>query len=115
MIRKFKILDSSPNDWYGYLNYDTSKKEFSIDLRDNINVSTCPPFFDVFIDRKQLHIDHEWAIRWVRERMMPPGRHAIGVALREMGLEEYDEFHILLYFMGHCDMDNCYIEEVNQM
>lgn len=43
---------------------------------------------------------------WVRQRIVPPDRQNIGQILKANGLEEYDEFSLLMFGSGRCAQDD---------
>lgn len=46
---------------------------------------------------------------WVRQRIVPPDRQNIGQILKANGLEEYDEFSLLMLGSGRCAQDDYYL------
>lgn len=50
---------------------------------------------------------------FIDERMIPPGRQNIGEILKRMGLEEYDQLAMFLYFNGRAVQDNFSIKEIS--
>lgn len=50
---------------------------------------------------------------FIDERMIPPGRQNIGEILKRMGLNEYNQLAMFLYFNGRAVQDNFSIKEIS--
>ena len=94
------------------LNYDEQKREFTIDIPEDITQQEAPFLMSLFLEKGIRHIDPEWSMRWVRERIVPSSRQNIGQILRENHLEAYDEYFFLMQNQGRSCQDECYIEEL---
>ena len=95
-----------------WLEYDEQRREFRITVSPTANTTLLPLTVEAFAKRGEYEIGPEWSLNVVRERIVPPSRQNIGAILKELGLEYYDEFPILLASQGRCSQDDCYIEEV---
>lgn len=107
------------NDYYegktvGYLYYDEKKREYEIEIPQEVKSSEAPCILADFIRKSQYRIGKDWSYRWVKERVVPPERQNIGQILRVNGLKEYDEFPLLLKNDGRCCQDECYIVKVEE-
>ena len=113
-MRIFAIRDETmPKDTIlGYLIYHEPSKSFFIELPDGADSWEMPLLLSSFADRGEYSIDSSWSRRFVQQRIVPQDRQNIGQILRDNGLKEYDEFSLLMLSMGHCEQDDCYLEEL---
>ena len=95
-----------------WLEYDESSKEFRVTVSPDADTTLLPLTVEAFAKRGQYEIGPDWSLNLVRERIVPPSRQNIGSILKNLGLEFYDEFPLLLASQGRCSQDDCYIEEV---
>jgi len=56
-------------------------------------------------------MSNENVMQWIQGRICPPGRHNIREILKDNGLDEYDEFGLLMVTKGRCDKDGLYLVE----
>lgn len=77
------------------LRYDPESRQWAITVSAGAGPEDVPMLTVPFVERGQREIGHEWAYRWVRERVVPSGRQNLGEVLRTHDLQEYDEFPLL--------------------
>ena len=107
-----KRLTDKEHKILSILNYDEEKKEFTIDIPENVTELEAPFLMSLFLEKGIRHIDPEWSISWVRDRIVPSSRQNIGQILRENHMEAYDEYLFLIKNQGRSCQDECYIEEL---
>ena len=113
MLRSFAIHDANLNDiQVGMLTYDTGHQQFMIMVDDSVNIDDLPLSLELLVHNENYNIGHDDAIRWVRSRICPPGRHNIREILSEIGIPEYDEFEIIAATEGKCGNDDLYLVEL---
>ena len=114
-MRIFAIRDETlpSDDVLGYLFYYERAKAFYIELPDEADPWTTPLLLSSFVKRGQRSVSSYWSRLWVQQRIVPQDRQNIGQVLKENGLEEYDEFQLLMLTMGRCAQDECYLEEIS--
>ncbi|MEC4175095.1 helix-turn-helix transcriptional regulator [Adlercreutzia sp. R7] len=67
---------------------------------------------ELLAQKGERSVGHDLSLRWVQERIPPPGRQNIGQVLKANGLDEYDEFALLMSSMGACAQDDFLLREV---
>ncbi len=99
VIGEFKLLNNSD--------------KYSVKLIDNLELVEVPIDFhpEYFRDGRRYFKGPE-VFEWIKDRVIPSGRQNIRSILDKMGLEEYDELGIFLYFHGKCCRDYFHVEEV---
>jgi len=113
MLRNFVILDGNLGDkQVGAFSYDILTKRFSMTISKDTPKEDLPLSLEGFANRGKYDLSQEDVRRWIGGRVCPPGRHNIREILRDNGLEEYDEFGILMLTMAKCDKDDLYLVEV---
>lgn len=98
----------------GYLYYDENKREYEIEIPQNVKSYEAPFIISDFIKKKQYKVGKDWSYRWVNQRVVPPERQNIGQILKANGLKEYDEFTFLLKNEGRSCQDECFIVRVEE-
>ena len=93
-----------------FLNYDEKLKQFTIDIPEDVTKKEAPFMMSIFLEKGIRHIDAEWSMRWVKERIIPSSRQNIGQILRENKMERYDEFQMLMKNEGRSCQDELYLE-----
>jgi len=78
-------------------------------ITENVPNEELPLSLEGFANNKKYVLSHEDALRWIRGRICPPGRHNIREILKDNGLNEYDEFGLLMITKAKCDKDNLYL------
>ena len=98
----------------GYLFYYEKADAYIIELRENLNEWEAPLLFKELVKKGIYTIRKDYALLWVKERVIPSGRQNIGAILKNAGLKEYNEMALLRLSKGICSQDNCYIDEVSE-
>lgn len=110
-MRIFAIRDEfdTNNKNLAYLFYYENEKRFYIELPDDVDEWEAPLILSSFLKKGQRTINSYWSKVWVQERIVPPDRQNLGQILRANGLDEYDEFKLLLLADGRCAQDDYYL------
>lgn len=87
---------------------------FEIDIDSDVSADEVPAFFVPFVEKEERHIDGDLALRWVRERVPPPGRQNLGEILDAHGLSEYSELALLQAGHGESSQDSFVVEEIDE-
>ncbi len=113
-MRTFAIIDGSRRRALpcGWLSYDEQTREFGIELSDRA-LEHAPLMLELLAQKGERFVGHDLSLRWVQERIPPPGRQNIGQVLKANGLDEYDEFALLMSSMGACSQDDFLLREVS--
>ena len=114
-MRHFEIIDARRQKRgkpCAMLHYSESTRTFTISISPSAGTEDVPLMFVPFIQRGEREIGSEWALTWVRERIVPPSRQNIAEVLEANGLEEYDELALLLSRKGMCCQDEFMVREV---
>ena len=114
-MRVFAIKDESlsPSLILGFLIYYENAKAFYIELPEDADPWHTPLLLDSFVKRGEKSVGSYWSRIWVEQRIIPQDRQNIGQVLKENGLDEYDEFSLLMLSQGRCAQDQCYLEELS--
>lgn len=86
---------------------------FKIDIEETVSPDDVPAFFVPFVQRGEYHIPPDLSLRWVRERIPPPGRQNLGEILNAHGLNEYSEIALLRSGRGGSSQDSFIVEELS--
>ena len=115
MIRKFRIYNEYYKEDLGTLYYDTETEEFRIRMLDDYTGLHPDIFMYILgVEHHEKWIDGHNMENYMRQRLCPPNRHAIGDALQRVGLKEYKVIDILDITKGRCDMDNNMFIEIKE-
>lgn len=99
------------DDVLGWLLYSEEAKKFYVELPDNADWIKTPMILDSFVKRGLHTVNSRFSLLWVQQRIIPSNRQNIRQILRDLGLQEYDEYELLIAGHGRCAQDDCYIEE----
>lgn len=99
------------DDTLGWLLYSEEAKKFYVELPDNADWIKTPMILDSFVKRGLHTVNSRFSLLWVQQRIIPSNRQNIRQILRDLGLQEYDEYELLIAGHGRCAQDDCYIEE----
>lgn len=106
-MKKFAIVNRyAPQKPVGYLEYDEKKESFHVRIAPDVHPNDLPFIMMLFAKRGIYDMTPEWSIRWVRDRIVPPGRQNIGQILKNHGLKHYDEMTIIESTKGRCAQDD---------
>lgn len=97
-----------------YLIYHERSRRFYAEIPQEVNEWEAPAMFYGFVKRGVRSIDHEWTMRWVRQRIVPSERQNIGAILKNNGLKYYDEYKLLCLCEGRCAQDETYIIRIKK-
>ena len=112
MLRSFALHDGDLNDrQVGIFTYDPEMKKYSMTIDEDIPSDELPLSLEGFANKQKYVLSNENVLRWIRGRICPPGRHNIREILKNNGLNDYDEFGLLMVTKGKCDKDNLYLVE----
>ncbi len=111
-MKLFAIRDESEknNPILGYLVYYEKDKNFYIELPTNADPWRTPLLLSSFVKRGEQTVNAYWSKLWVQQRIVPSDRQNIGKILKENGLNEYDEYELLMLGEGRCAQDDYYLE-----
>lgn len=104
--------DDNKNKNLGYLIYFENSKQFYIELPDDADPWETPLLLESFLRRGERTINAYWSKLWVQQRIVPTDRQNLGQILKENGLDEYDEYKLLMLVDGRCAQDNYYLVDV---
>lgn len=97
-----------------YLIYYEADKRFYIELPEDADPWETPLLLSSFIRKGERTINAYWSMLWVRQRIIPTDRQNLGQVLKENGLDEYDEFKLLMLANGRCAQDSYYLEPIDE-
>ena len=67
-----------------------------------------------FAKRGEKTMNAYWSKLWVQQRIVPTDRQNLGQILKANGLNEYDEFELLMLGNGRCAQDSCYLVPIEE-
>ena len=113
-MRIFAVKDESDatEKILAWLIYYEIEKRFYIELPDDADLWDTPLLLSSFLKRGERTLNSYWSKIWVRQRIVPQDRQNLGQILRDNGLEEYDEFKLLMLAKGRCSQDDYYLVPV---
>ena len=85
--------------------------QLRIQIAHDAQPQELPLLLALFAERDEREIPHEWAMRWVLDRIAPSSRQNIGQILRANGLERYDPIALLVAAQGRSSHDDFLIHE----
>ena len=113
MLHSFVLCDGDlDNKQVGTFIYDTGSKKFAMTIADDIAKDDLPLSLEGFAVRGKYNLSHEDTLRWIRGRICPPGRHNIRDIIKDNGLDEYDEYKLLMLTGAKCDKDALFLRSV---
>ena len=113
MLHNFVLRDGDlGNRQVGTFSYDSQLRQFSMTIADDVMASDLPLSLEGFVNRDKYKLSHEDALRWIRSRICPPGRHNIREILSDNRLKEYDEFGLIMVTSAKCDKDALFLERI---
>lgn len=113
-MKVFAIRDANDetNRDLAYLLYYEREKVFYIELPENADFWNTSIFLSSFAKRDIRTINPYYSKLWVQQRIIPADRQNLGLILKENGLDEYDEFKLLMLTDGRCEQDDYYLSPV---
>lgn len=113
--RIFLIINSEyDNECVGIFLYTELIKEFRVQIRKGIFDDRYPAIMGYYGRLGYKELPSNWAIRWVRERIIPPNRVNIKDTLSSEELKQYDEFDMLMYTNGRTCLDGAELREITE-
>ena len=110
MLFSFALCDGDLDDkQVGTFSYDTESKQFAMTISSDVAKADLPLSLEGFTNRNKYVLSHEDVLRWIRGRICPPGRHNIRDIIKDNGLQEYDEFGLLMITNAKCDKDALFL------
>lgn len=113
-MKRYAVKRNHRDKIMAILNYDETNKTFTIDIPENVTETEAPFMLALFLKKGKRHIDEEWSMRWVRERIVPSSRQNIGEILRVNGMKTYDEHTLLIKNEGRSCQDEFYLTEMEK-
>ncbi|MCQ2508052.1 MAG: DUF2442 domain-containing protein [Dorea sp.] len=104
--------DQSSKDLAYLIHYELEKK-FYIELPEGADPWETPLILSSFAKKGIWTVNSYWSKLWVQQRIIPTDRQNLGMILKENGLDEYDEFKLLMLAEGRCAQDSYYLEPVD--
>lgn len=95
-----------------YMLYYEREKVFYIELPEDADFWNTPLLLSSFAKRNIRTINPYFSKLWVQQRIIPSDRQNLGQILKENGLEEYDEYKLLMLADGRCEQDDYYLYPV---
>ena len=97
-----------------YLLYYEIEKRFYIELPEDADPWETPLILSSFAKRGERTVNSYWSKLWVQQRIIPSDRQNLGRILKDNGLDEYDEYELLMLANGRCAQDDCYLVPVDE-
>lgn len=113
-IKRYAVKHPKREKILAILNYDEKKREYTIDIPDNVSESEAPFMLGLLMKKGYRRIDPEWSMKWVQCRVTPRCRHNIGEILRKNGMKRYDVHELLVRSCGRCCQDDYYIVPIEE-
>ena len=114
-MRIYEMIDGDRKASVGVLLYYEKKKDFIIELREDLDEWTAPLLFSGLVKKKIFTVPRELGLIWVRERIIPNGRQNISMILKNHRMEAYDEMKFLELSKGICCQDGLFIRKKKQL
>ena len=116
MLRNFALCDGNLGGrQVGTFSYDLVARQFAMTIQEDLPKEALPLSLEGFANSGKYELSHEDVLRWIRGRICPPGRHNIREVLKDNGLEEYDEFGLLMTTMAKCGKDDLYLVPLTRL
>lgn len=115
-MKIFAIRDEedSNNKNLAFLIYYENAKRFYIEMPEDADPWESPLLLETFVKRGEKTINAYWSKLWVQQRIVPSDRQNLGQILKENGLDEYDEYDLLMLGNGRCAQDSYYLVPVSE-
>lgn len=115
-MKVFAIKDAEQNNRIiGYLFYYEKATEFVIELDESLDEWQAPVLFSGLVKKEIYTIPKDICKLWVEERIVPSGRHNIGMILKSLNTSEYNEGLLLRAGKGKSAQDLNYLEEIKEV
>ena len=96
MLRSFKIMNDSldKSKEHAILTYDEESDQYAIHIPESVDCNDLPAILSLLAKQGIRDLDDKWARRFVKERVVPPDRHNIGMIMRQRHIKYHSEFTI---------------------
>lgn len=105
-----KTVEENFNGVLAKIYYNDEDNTWKIRIEKEAPINYLPLILHILAEKGVYDVTGEWALRFVRDRIVPPDRQNIGQILRQVGIPYYDEYPLLIYSSGRCCQDDCYLE-----
>lgn len=109
MLKEFSIHEPNKPE-VGKLYYDTETRQFRLEVYKDANKNDVTFLMRIMLEREMYVVEHDLAICFVRERLVPPNRQNIAQILADLNMPYYDECLFLERLHGRCVMDDFLVE-----
>ena len=115
-MKLFAIRDqvNNPGTDLGYLIYYPKKKQFFIELSENVPAEDLPILLSQMRSKGILSLGSELSLAWVSNRIIPYGRQMLPRILEDNSMEEYDEYQLLTLVNGRCEQDDIFLRPTRE-
>ncbi len=103
-------------DHYAEMTYDWEADKYSLELLPNFgeHIEESPLMLQMIYEMGERSLDDRRCRMFIRDRVVPSGRHNIGMFLREMKVPYYHEC-FMLRAMPKCVMDDARVDFVKEV
>lgn len=102
------------NQNLAYIIYYELEKRFYIEIADEVSKKQLPISLFIYMQDDKRSLNSLQSYEWLKQRIIPSERQNIVSILRDLHLNEYDEYRILTFNEGRCSQDDCYLVLINQ-
>lgn len=115
MVYQFYLRDAEREEEgnLAVLEYNSEKEEYKIQIYKECDYTALPAILQCWAAKGVYEIQGKEALRFVRERVIPPDRQNLGEIMRKVGMQYYDEFPLLQYTSGRCCQDENYLVAID--
>lgn len=116
MVYQFYVRDAEREEEgnLAVLKYDESAEEYEVHIRQDCDYTALPAILQCWAGKGVFELRGKEALRFVKERVIPPDRQNLGEIMRKVGMQYYDEFPLLRYTSGRCCQDENYLVEIEE-
>lgn len=114
-MKSYEIIDTEEHRSVGILLYYEKKKDFIIELQENLNEWTAPLLFTNLVKKGIYTVPRDLSFLWIKERIIPSGRQNISSILKNHKMDAYDEMKFLELSKAKCSQDNLCIKKVDKL
>lgn len=98
---------------YAYLFTNDNYTDYYIEINELVDEQVL--FFSMFLSKNKLSINHDWAVRWVEERVIPSSRQNIYSILKDANMSSYNELLLFIKAHGKSSMDNTELKQIKEV
>lgn len=114
-MKLYEIIDDETDIAVAVLLYYEKRKEFIIELQEDLDEWTAPLLFTNLVKKGIYTVPRDLSFRWVKERVIPSGRQNISEILKNHKMETYEEMEFLKVSKGKCSQDSFYIKPLETL